>query len=322
MTLVANKSPVPPSEWRRGGAGDSSLDSLASQSCYIDNLYINASTTRTDMFNIQKFEDSAKDNGIRYWIAHDYMANLGYESWNSFRLVIHKAISSCLQLGIDSNEAFIPFETPDGTKSYKLTRFACYLIAMQANPGKPEVVAAQVALAKIAEILVEEKIAESGIARIEERGKLTSAEKHLSGVAKSAGLEAGREFAIFKDFGIRGMYNMPLKDLQRHKGTPEGKTLYDFMGLTELAANTFRVTQTAERMKRLSSKGLEQAKRTAHEVGGEVREVMLRSSGIAPEDLKIEGHINQVKKQIKTANREMQKLDAPKKPTKSQKKQG
>ena len=274
------------------------------------------------MFSIQKFEDSAKDNGIRYWIAHDYMADLGYESWASFKVVIQKAMGSCLQLGIDSDEAFIPFEAPDGTKSYKLTRFACYLIAMQANPSKPEVAAAQVVLAKIAEVLVEEKIAESGIARIEGRGKLTSAEKHLSGVAKSAGLVDGHEYAIFKDFGIRGMYNMPLKRLQQYKGAPEGKTLYDFMGLTELAANTFRVTQTAERMKSHGSKGLEQAKKTAHDVGSEVRDVMLRSSGIAPEDLEIEGHIDQVKKQIKTANRKMQKLDAPQKNTKGQKKQG
>ncbi len=265
------------------------------------------------MFHVQQFEDSARQNGLRYWLAHDYMSALGYDSWPSFKGVIQKAMSSCLQLGIDSDDAFIPLELEDGTKSYKLTRFACYLIAMQANASKPQVAAAQVALARIAEVLVEEKFAESGIARIEERGKLTAAEKQLTGVAKVAGLKDGRDYAIFKDAGFRGMYNMPLKALQSHKGAPEGKTLYDFMGLTELAANTFRVTQTAERMKLLGTKGLEGAKRTAQEVGKEVRDVMLRSSGVAPEDLQIEGHIDNVKKQIKAANRQMKKLDSPKK---------
>lgn len=265
------------------------------------------------MFNIQLFEDSARQNGMRYWVAHDYMDYLGYESWQSFRTVIQKAMSSCLQLGIDADDAFIPFELADGTKSYKLTRFACYLVAMQADAKKPEVNAAQIALAKIAEVLVEEKIADSGISRIEERGKLSAAEKHLSGAAKSAGLEHGRDYAIFKDAGFRGMYDMPLKSLQHYKGAPEGKTLYDFMGLTELAANTFRVTQTAERMKRLGTKGLNHAAQTAQQVGKEVRDVMLRSSGVAPEDLPIEGHLDQVKKQIKAANRQMKKLDAPKK---------
>lgn len=53
-------------------------------------------------------------------------------------------------------------------------------------------------------------------------------------------------------------------------------------------------------------------KKMAHEVGREVREVMLRSSGVAPEDLKLEGGINSKKKQIKSANKKMQKLDSGK----------
>lgn len=265
------------------------------------------------MFEIQHFEDAAKDNGIRYWIAHEFMNELGYETWLSFKAVIQKAMTSCLQLGIDTDEAFIPFDLPNGSKSYKLTRFACFLIAMQADSKKPEVASAQIALAKIAEILVEEKLSESGISRIDERSKLSYAEKELGSVAKQAGLKDSVEFAVFRDFGFRGMYNMSLKKLQEYKGAPSGKTLYDFMGLTELAANTFRVTQTSERMKRHNTAGLNQAKDTAEQVGYEVREVMMRSSGVAPEDLEIESHIDSVKRQIKSANKKMKKLDTPKK---------
>jgi DNA-damage-inducible protein D len=180
---------------------------------------------------------------------------------------------------------------------------------MQADSKKPEVGMAQVVLAALAETLLEEKLSETGITRIEERGKLTSAEKHLSGVAQSAGLSTGLKYAIFKDAGFRGMYNMSLKQLQGFKGAESGKTLYDFMGITELAANTFRVTQTAERMKKNNVKGINESVSTAQEVGKEVRGIMLKSSGTAPENLPLEGHISTVKRQIKSTHKKMKKLD-------------
>jgi DNA-damage-inducible protein D len=272
------------------------------------------------MFDLAQFEDAGRENGIRYWLAHEFMAALGYESWSSFQNVIRRAQASCLQLGIDADDAFIRDDLPDGTKSYKLTRFACYLVAMQADGKKPEVAKAQIALAALAEALVETHIADQGLARLEERGKLTSAEKHLSGVAKGAGL-SGSDYGIFRDAGFRGMYNMSLADLKQYKGAPGNKTLYDFMGLTELAANTFRVTQTAERMKRGRVRGLQHAKGTAHEVGREVRDIMIRSSGERPEELQLEGPITEVKKQIKATHRKMLKHDAPKKKA-SKKKRG
>ena len=260
-------------------------------------------------FDINKFEDCARENGQRYWDAMQFMDMLGYESWPSFKTVIQRSMSNCLSLGIETEDIFIPVVLEDGSRSYKLTRFACFLIAMQADSKKPEVVMAQVVFAALAETLLEEKLSETGITRIEERGKLTSAEKHLSGVAQSAGLSTSLEYAIFKDAGFRGMYNMSLKELQVFKGAESGKTLYDFMGITELAANTFRVTQTAERMKRNNVKGINESVSTAKEVGKEVRGIMLKSSGTAPENLPLEGHISTVKKQIKSTHKKMKKLD-------------
>lgn len=259
-------------------------------------------------FDIEKFEDCARENGQRYWDAWQFMEMLGYENWNSFKSVIQKSMSNCLGLGIETEEIFVPITYEDGTKSYKLSRFACFLIAMQAYSKKPEVIKAQTALAALAEYLLEEKLSVEGIIRIEERNKLTDSEKYLGGIAKSAGI-LSNQFGIFKDAGFRGMYNMSLDKLKKYKGANSSKTLYDYMGITELAANTFRVTQTAERMKRNSVKGLHQSSATAAEVGKEVRDIMLRSSGTAPEDLPLEGDISSVKKQIKSTNKVMKQLD-------------
>lgn len=84
-----------------------------------------------EQFDLELFENDAHQNGIRYWHAHDFMLHLGYESWNSFKGVINKAMSSCANLEIDIMDNFsqidIIFQDKE-VKSYKLSRFACFLI--------------------------------------------------------------------------------------------------------------------------------------------------------------------------------------------------
>lgn len=266
-------------------------------------------------FNIADFEDSARQNGVRYWIAHEFMASLGYESWSSFEKVINKAMASCAALGVSIPEVFISDAFLDGEKevnTYRLTRFACFLVTMHADSKKPRVAQAKTALAAIADALVEQQIQRDALDRIEVREELKGGESIMSAVAQQAGLQSN-EFGIFKDAGFRGMYNLSLQQLIKHKGAAveKGRTLYDFMGKTELAANLFRVTQTAERIKNVGASGVSQLSSTANEVGKEVRGIMLRSSGVAPESLPIEEDLTKIKGRLKSANKEMKKLDAP-----------
>jgi len=59
-------------------------------------------------FSIQTFEESGRENGVRFWYAHEFMKSLGYDSWPSFQKVITKAMGSCAKLGLDPTESFIP----------------------------------------------------------------------------------------------------------------------------------------------------------------------------------------------------------------------
>ena len=266
-------------------------------------------------FDIQEFECSAKENGVRCWNAREFQLALGYDTWVSFCQVINRAIASCAQLNIDIGACFIPLsyiEDGASVSSYKLTRFACLLVAMHADSKKPAVAQAKVALAGLADALISQSISPQALERIEIRDEVKAGESIMSGAAKSAGLDPA-QYGIFKDAGFRGMYDMSLKKLITHKGGPAGKTLYDFMGKTELAANLFRVTQTAERISSQNVSGLPSLKRTASAVGAEVREIMLKSSGVAPENLPLEEDIGDVKRRIKSTNKKMIKLDAPKK---------
>ena len=58
-------------------------------------------------FDIKKFEDCARENGQRYWEATQFMELLGYDNWSSFKVVIQKSMSNCLNLGIETEDVFI-----------------------------------------------------------------------------------------------------------------------------------------------------------------------------------------------------------------------
>jgi DNA-damage-inducible protein D len=267
-------------------------------------------------FSIQKFEDDGHENGVRFWYAHDFMKALGYDSWPTFQKVVVKAMGACARLGIDPGETFVSAScVSDGKefKTYKLSRFACFLVSMYADSKKPEVALAKASLAAIADQLVQERIRDTDLGRIETRDDLKLAERVLSGVAHSAGLETGLEYAVFKDAGFRGMYNMSLSDLMTRKGVGGSQVLYDFMGLDELAGNLFRVTQTAARIKSQDTRGLQALKFTATKVGREVRGIMTKNGGTPPEQLPVAESILGVKKRLKSANKAMNRMDGKKK---------
>lgn len=262
-------------------------------------------------FDIQKFEESGRENGVRFWLAHEFMKALGYDSWTAFQRVVTKAMGSCAKLGIDPTESFAPttyIEDGKEVKTYKLSRFACFLVSMHGDPKKEEVAKAKALLAAIADKLIEERIQEQDLGRIEAREDLKLAERMLSGAAQDAGLQYG-QFGIFKDAGFRGMYNMSLRNLMIHKRVDPNKTLYDFMGLEEMAGNLFRVTQTAARIKNQRVMGLPALANTAQKVGREVRDMMIKNSGMAPESLPIADEISGVKRRLKSAHRAMSKMD-------------
>lgn len=201
----------------------------------------------------------------------------------------------------------------DGVTSddYLLTRFACYITAMNGDPRKPEVAAAQVHFAGMAEairVLISDP---DHIHRIRLRDELSQNEKTLSGVAKSAGV-ASERYGLFHNAGYMGMYNMSYNRLKEYKGFQGNGSLLDFMGRQELAAHQFRVTQTEAMIRNENIRGQSALERAAQKVGREVRETMIRTSGTYPENLPIAEDIKKVRTKLKRANKELQELDDPK----------
>jgi len=258
------------------------------------------------------FNDISKENGFTYWVASQYMRMLGYESYSGFKKAINKAITTCMTLDIDVLENFQQFSSVIDSKKetdYKLSRFACYLVAMNADNKKLRVAQAQAFFAATAETIRRYVDNSEDVERVLIRDELSSHEKTLSAAAQQAGV-ASMGFALFQNAGYRGMYNMDLNDLKRYKGmTHVKRPLLDFMGKDELAANLFRLTQTELKLKIDRVQGQRNAEKTAEAVGKKVRKTMLDISGVKPEDMTLAEDIKKIKTSLKHTQKGLNKLD-------------
>jgi len=258
---------------------------------------------------ITSLEEIANENGMRFWYAHIFAEYLGYKDFNSFLKVIRKSMVTCDNIGISTDSEFIQAEFK-GKITYKLSRFACFLCVSNADEkNRPMVSKAKVVLAKFADLSL--KTYEQ-IERINKRRKLSDDERIMDEIACKQGLDSS-DFGRFKDSGYRGMYNMGIKQLKKHKHVVDSATLYDFMGRTELAANSLRAILTAENIKMNNITQNLSMFKAAKDVGEQVREIVIKNTGIKPEDIPIEEKINVDKKTIKQVRNKMIVYDQQKK---------
>lgn len=264
-------------------------------------------------FTGNHFENQSKENGFTFWMASDLMHLLGYESWTSFNKAINRAMTTCNTLSIPIMENFTQVEVITDGKSgfdYKLSRFACYLVVMNADNKKPSVAQAQAYFATLAGAVHNYLEEANKVERLVMRDEISDREGSLSGVVKQAGVE---NYAFFQNAGYRGMYNKNISQLKLIRNIPTNRSPLDFMGKEELAANLFRITQTELKIKQdniTGQKGLESA---AESVGKKVRKTMMEISGVPPEMLPKSEDIKKVKTELKSKSKHIKSIDSHKK---------
>ena len=234
----------------------------------------------------KSFEDLKKVNeyGAEYWSSREIQPLLGYTQWRRFEDAIKRALTSCKQSGNTPENHFADagkmVEIGSGSSreipDYHLSRFACYLIAQNGDPRKPEIANAQKYFAIQARRQEISDAIAADIERLELRKQTAEEFKALSGAARDAGVH-DRMFGVFHDAGYKGMYGGLGRDaIKKQKGIPEKENLMDRMDTTELAANQFRMTQTRDKLASERVKDQQSAIRTHESVGKEVREAIKR----------------------------------------------
>ncbi|MDP2586147.1 MAG: DNA damage-inducible protein D [Candidatus Komeilibacteria bacterium] len=257
------------------------------------------SALNKDFESLKKIDE----NGVEYWEARQLLTILGYSKWEKAEEVIARAARACINSGQAVDNHFhqtgkmvkIGLNTVRKVKDYKLDRYACYLIAQNGDPNKREISLAQTYFAiqtRKQEIFQQLSDNEK---RLFVRGEVSDYNKKLFGTAKQLGVT---KFGSFNDAGYRGLYGMPLTEVENKKGIKKGELL-DRAGSTELAANLFRITQTDEKLKKDNIRGDDDASQTHFMVGGKVRQTIKDIGGTTPENLPAERHIKEVKKEVK-----------------------
>ena len=183
------------------------------------------------------FEGHAQqtETGVEYWLARDIQHLLGYTEWRNFGLVINKAQTACelsnhspLDHFVDVNKTIaMPKGASKDVPDIMLTRYACYLIAQNGDPRKPEIAFAQTYFAvqtRKAE-LIEQRMLDAE--RIHARKKLTETEKELSQVIYEQ-TGGNQDFALIRSKGDHALFGKSTQAMKAQWKVPESRPLADF----------------------------------------------------------------------------------------------
>lgn len=256
------------------------------------------------------------ENGVEYWTSRSLWKVLEYTEYRHFLPVIEKAKIACKNSGLNIEDHFEDILEMVGIgsgaerelDSVKLSRYACYLIVQNADPSKAIVAqgqtyfAIQTRIAEVQQMKEYQELSSEEEKRLFLRAELLKHNSQLASAAKDAGVIDNKDYAIFQNYGYRGLYGgLNAKDIHARKGLKKSQKILDHMGSTELAANLFRATQTEEKLRRENIKGKQQANLTHYEVGAKVRQTIKELGGTMPEDLP-------TVESIKSVERKQQKL--------------
>lgn len=189
--------------------------------------------------------------GREFWIAREYMPVLDYSKWQNFEKVINRAQTACRESGGDVNKHFglltSVTQTGKGRQQeiidYKLSRFACYLIAMNGDPSKKIIADAQTYFAEQTrrqELSAEQKLLKNqqDVTAYRLRGK-----SELDAISRVGAKQASKEqnAAIYRahetnkpNFGrITDAQNQALFDMTKAQ-------IVDYLGLLPKDADKYR----------------------------------------------------------------------------------
>jgi len=249
------------------------------------------------------------DGGVEFWFARDIQHLLGYTEWRNFGAVISKAKAACetsehaiLDHFVDVNKMVtLGSGSQREVDDIILTRYACYLIAQNGDPRKPEIAFAQTYFALQARRaeLIDQRILERE--RIQARKKLSETEKELSSVIfQQTG--GHQDFALIRSKGDRALFDRSHQSMKIQWKVPDKRPLADFAPTIILKAKDF-ATEITIHNARQHQMNTEAAVSSEHIANNKAVRQTLLNRGIRPESLPPAEDVKKVERRLASEDR-------------------